>query len=69
MNAETYLMDLKVKLAVSSFIQSVEIIDERIVLSDRGYFRARLVLANSLELIDIIEKEIEEEMSVNPENT
>ena len=24
MNAETYLMDLKVKLAVSSFIQSVE---------------------------------------------
>ena len=61
MNAETYLMNLKVKLAVSSSIQSVEIIDERIVLSDRGYF--------SLELIDIIEKEIEEEMSVNSENT
>ena len=61
MNAETYLMDLKVKLAVSSSIQSVEIVDERIVLSDRGYF--------SLELIDIIEKEIEEEMSVNSENT
>jgi hypothetical protein len=39
MNAETYLMDLKVKLAVS------------------------------LELIDIIEKEIKEKMSVNPENT
>lgn len=38
MNAETYLMDLKVKLAVS------------------------------LELIDIIEKEIEEEMSINPED-
>ena len=138
MNDETYLMDLKVKLAVSSSIQSVEIIDERIVLSDRGYFRARLVLENgdfleiseyfvcedegcfpkayryqwmnkeqkqlikrwdnaehfpglpgfpyhihfdredniqpskpinSLELIDIIEKEIEEEMSANPENT
>ena len=46
MNAETYLMNLKVKLAVSGSIQSVEIIDERIVLSDRGYFRARLVLAN-----------------------
>ena len=42
MNAETYLMDLKIKLAVSSFIQSVEIIDERIVLSDRGYFRAHV---------------------------
>jgi len=137
MNAETYLMNLKVKLAVSSSIQSVEIIDERIVLSDRGYFRARLILANSdfleiseyfvcedeecfpkayryqwmdkeqkqlikrwdnaehfpglpgfpyhihlgrednvqpskpinsLELIDTIEEEIKEEMSINPEN-
>ena len=46
MEAESYLLNVKVKLAISRAIQSVEIIDERIVLSDRGYFRARLSLAN-----------------------
>jgi hypothetical protein len=47
MDAETYLINIKVKLAVSSSVQSIEIIDERIVLSDLGYFRARLVLENN----------------------
>ncbi len=46
MDAKTYLLDVKVNLAISSFIQSIEIIDEKIVLSDRGYFRARLILIN-----------------------
>ena len=46
MDAESYLIDLKVHLALSSVIQSIEILDERIVLSNRGYFRARLTLVN-----------------------
>lgn len=46
MDPESYLMELKVRLAVSNFIQSIEIVDERIVLSNRGYFRARIILAN-----------------------
>jgi len=46
MDAESYLMELKVRLAVSNSIQSIEIVDERIVLSNRGYFRARIILAN-----------------------
>jgi hypothetical protein len=37
MDAESYLLDVKVKLAISRAIQSVEIIDEIMVLSDRGY--------------------------------
>lgn len=54
MDAESYLLNVMVKLAVSRAIQSVEIIDERIVLSDRGYFRARLSLVNGdfLELAE-----------------
>jgi len=54
MDAESYLLNVKVKLAVSRAIQSVEIIDERIVLSDRGYFRARLFLANG-DFLEIAE--------------
>ena len=46
MDPETYLIEIKVKLSVSSFIRSIEIIDERTVLSDRGYFRAQLTLVN-----------------------
>ena len=46
MDPETYLIEIKVKLSVSSFIRSIEIIDERAVLSDRGYFRAQLTLVN-----------------------
>ena len=46
MDPETYLIEIKVKVAVSSFIRSIEIIDERAVLSDRGYFRAQLTLVN-----------------------
>ena len=54
MDAESYLLNVKVKLAISRAIQSVEIIDERIVLSDRGYFRARLSLAND-DFLEIAE--------------
>ena len=46
MDPETYLIEIKVKLAVSGFIRSIETIDERVVLSDRGYFRAQLILRN-----------------------
>ncbi|MCG2778956.1 MAG: DUF6516 family protein [Desulfobacterales bacterium] len=46
MDPETYLIEIEVKLSVSSFIRSIEIIDERAVLSDRGYFRAQLTLVN-----------------------
>ena len=46
MDPETYLIEIKVKVAVSSFIRSIEIIDEMAVLSDRGYFRAQLTLVN-----------------------
>ena len=46
MDPETYLIEIKVRLSVSSFIRSIEIIDERAVLSDRGYFRAQLTLVN-----------------------
>ena len=46
MDPETYLIEIKVKLAVSAFIRSIEIIDEMTVLSDRGYFRAQLILTN-----------------------
>ena len=35
MDPETYLIEIKAKLAVSSFILSIDIIDERTVLSDR----------------------------------
>jgi len=54
MDAESYLLNVKVKLAISRAIQSVEIIDERIVLSDRGYFRARLSLSND-DFLEIAE--------------
>ena len=46
MDPETYLIEIKAKLAVSSFIRSIDIIDERTVLSDRGYFRAQITLIN-----------------------
>lgn len=53
-DAESYLLDVKVKLAISRAIQSVKVIDERIVLSDRGYFRARLSLVNG-DFLEIVE--------------
>ncbi len=46
MDPETYLIEIKAKLAVSSFIRSINIVDERTVLSDRGYFRAQITLMN-----------------------
>lgn len=60
MDPETYLIEIKVKLSVSSFIRSIEIIDERIVLSDRGYFRAQLVLRNG-DFLEISEYFVFEE--------
>jgi len=46
MDPEAYLIEIKAKLAVSSFIGSIDIIDERTALSDRGYFRAQIRLIN-----------------------
>jgi hypothetical protein len=46
MGPETYLIEIKAKLAVSGFIRSIDIIDERTALSDRGYFRAQVTLIN-----------------------
>lgn len=41
-----YIASVKAKLNSSPIISSIEIIDER-VLSNRGYFRARLALTNA----------------------
>ncbi len=46
MNAQRHIDELKVTLALSGCIQTIEIVDERIVLSNHGYFRARLTLTN-----------------------
>jgi len=46
MDPETYLIEIKTTLAVCSLIRSIDIIDERTVLSDRGYFRAQITLMN-----------------------
>lgn len=47
MDVQTYLKKVKEKLMFSMKIRSVKITDERIVLSNHGYFRARLVLSNN----------------------
>ena len=46
MDAESHINKIKIKLALSAAVQSIEVIDEHIVLSNRGYFRARLKLSN-----------------------
>ncbi len=46
MDAESHINKIKIKLALSAAVQSIEVIDERVVLSNRGYFRARLKLSN-----------------------
>ena len=60
MDPQTYLIEIKVKLAVSVFIRSIEIIDERTVLSDRGYFRAKLILTSG-DFLEISEHFVAEE--------
>ena len=65
MSPETYLIEIKVKLAVSVFVHSIEIIDERTVLSDRGYFRAQLVLTNG-DFLEVSEYFVVEEEECVP---
>jgi Family of unknown function (DUF6516) len=51
--SEQYIIEIKAKLFSSTVIQSVTIISERI-LSDSGYFRARLILSNG-DFLEIVE--------------
>lgn len=53
MDLEQYTTAVKAKLADSPIIAAIEIVDERILLN-RGYFRARLTLANS-DFLEIAE--------------
>ena len=53
MDLDQYMTAVKAKLAGSSIIASIEIVDERILLN-RGYFRARLTLANT-DFLEIAE--------------
>ena len=46
MDAESHINKIKIKLALNAAVQSIEVVDERVVLSNRGYFRARLKLSN-----------------------
>lgn len=53
MDLYQYIAAVKEKLAGSPSISSIEIVDER-VLSNRGYFRARLTLTNT-DFLEIAE--------------
>ncbi|MCX5965842.1 MAG: DUF6516 family protein [Cyanobacteria bacterium] len=46
MDAEQYLSEIKTKLIISPAILSFTVVEEQ-DLSDRGYFRARVILANN----------------------
>lgn len=46
MDAEQYLSEIKTKLIISPVILSFTVVEEQ-DLSDRGYFRARVILANN----------------------
>jgi hypothetical protein len=46
MDAEQYLSEIKTKLIISPAIFSFTVVEEQ-DLSDRGYFRARVILANN----------------------
>jgi len=46
MDAREYLEAIKLKLILCPKIRSAEIVDERTVLPNHGYFRARLTLIN-----------------------
>ncbi len=54
MYAQSYLDDIKIKITLCPVIKSVKIIDERAVLSDRGYFRAIIKLIND-DFVEISE--------------
>lgn len=54
-----YITAIKEKLNASSIVSSIELVDER-VLFDRGYFRARLTLANE-DFLEIAESFIVQE--------
>lgn len=45
MDPQTYLTEIKAKLVASPIVTTIVVVEER-VLSDRGYFRARLGLSN-----------------------
>jgi hypothetical protein len=53
MDLYQYITDIKEKLSNSSIVSSIELIDERVLLS-RGYFRARLILTNT-DFLEIAE--------------
>jgi len=53
MELKQYIAAIKTKLADSSIISTVEIVDERILMN-RGYFRARFTLTNT-DFVEIAE--------------
>lgn len=53
MDLTQYLVAVKEKLAGSPIIDSIEVVDERVLLN-RGYFRARLILTNT-DFLEIAE--------------
>jgi len=55
----SYLVGIKSRLVASSAVVSVEVVQEH-ALPDRGYFRARLTLANS-DFLEVAEYFVVEE--------
>jgi hypothetical protein len=53
MDLYQYIAAVKAKLNESKLVSSIEIVDERVLLN-RGYFRARLILANT-DFLEIAE--------------
>lgn len=54
MDAYSYLDKIKLKITLCSVVKSVKIIDERVVVSDRGCFKARMSLVNN-DFIELFE--------------
>lgn len=59
MDPQTYLTEIKAKLVASPIVITIVVVEER-VLSDRGYFRARLGLSNG-DFLEVAEYFVVEE--------
>ncbi len=65
MDAEQYLSEIKTKLIISPAILSFTVVEEQ-DLSDRGYFRARVILANN-DFLEVSEYFIVESNKTMPQ--
>lgn len=64
MNPEQYLLEIKSRLFASPVVNQVNIVEEY-VLTDRGYFRARLRLSNN-DFLEVAEYFVEEDGDFHP---